>query len=466
MEQPTGDRVHDTWINSDRTVPVRFVRPLLQFTRTAAAGGIVLLVATIVALAWANGPFGDSYQAFWNTQFNIDLGSFHIDETIKELINDGLMAIFFFVVGLEIKRELVVGDLADRRQATLPAIAALGGMVVPALIFVSFVVGEGGEASRGWGVPMATDIAFTLGVVSLLGTRVSVQAKLFLLALAIADDIGAIVVIAVFYTTGLSLGWLALAFTGLAAIWVAQRVGIRALPIYLTLAILTWFFTLESGVHATLAGVAVAFLTPIRAWYSDTEYHRRTKWIVDQYELDSQAPRPHERVDFNALQLAKVAHESVSPLDRAEQAFTPWSSFVILPLFALANAGVRFVGVDIGEAVTSPVALGVAVGLIVGKSVGITAATYIGVRTGLSSLPAGTTWTHIVGLAALAGIGFTVSLFITELAFTDEGLLSASKLGIFIGSIVAGTIGYLVLRRARPVDAPPSEEPLETAVPV
>jgi NhaA family Na+:H+ antiporter len=465
MEHPQVERVHDTWVHSDRPVPVRFVRPLLQFTRVAASGGIVLIIAAIAALVWANAPFGETYDRFWNNHLNIELGAFHFDESLKELVNDGLMAIFFFVVGLEIKRELVVGDLADRRSATLPAIAALGGMVVPALIFVLFVIGAGGEASRGWGIPMATDIAFSLGVASLLGSRVSVQAKLFLLALAIADDIGAIAVIAIFYTSDLSLTWLGLAILSLVVIWVAQRVGIRSLAVYLILALAVWFFTLESGVHATLAGVAVAFLTPIRPFYSDSEYYRRTKWIVDQYELDSHAPRRRERVDFNALQLAKVANESVSPLDRAEVAITPWSSFVILPLFALANAGVRFVGLDVGEAVTSPVALGVAIGLIVGKTVGVTGATYLGVRSGLGRLPAGTTWTHILGLASLAGIGFTVSLFITELAFTDEALLTAAKLGIFIGSGVAGLVGYVALRTAKaPSSPPPADDDLEDAV--
>jgi NhaA family Na+:H+ antiporter len=463
MKLPKVERVHHTWIHSDRTVPARFMRPFLRFTRTASAGGIVLLVAAVAALVWANAPFGETYETFWETHVEINLGAFHFDESLKHLVNDGLMAIFFFVVGLEIKRELVVGDLADRKQAALPAIAALGGMVVPALLYVMFVLGEPGEATRGWGIPMATDIAFSLGVASLLGARVSVQAKLFLLALAIADDIGAIAVIAVFYTDDLSLTWLALAIGVLALISIAQRVGIRSQGVYLILALIAWFFTLESGVHATLAGVAIAFLTPIRPWYSDAEYYRRTKWIVDQYDLDSHAPRQRERVDFNALQLAKIATESVSPLDRAEVQFTPWSSFVILPIFALANAGIRFVGLDVGEAITSPVALGIAFGLVLGKTVGVTFATYLGVRSGMGKLPPGTTWTQILGLAALAGIGFTVSLFITELAFTDTALLSAAKLGIFLGSGVAGVVGYMALRTGKPPTSPPADE-LEDAV--
>ncbi len=458
MKQPKVERVHHTWIHSERAVPARFMRPLLRFTRTASAGGIVLLIAAAAALIWANAPFGETYETFWNTHVDISVGAFHLEESLKHLVNDGLMAIFFFVVGLEIKREIAVGDLADRKQAALPAIAALGGMVVPALVYVMFVLGEPGEATRGWGIPMATDIAFSLGVASLLGARVSVQAKLFLLALAIADDIGAIAVIAVFYTDDLSMGWLALAIGALAVIAIAQRIGIRSQGFYFIAALVAWFFTLESGVHATLAGVAVAFLTPIRPWYSDAEYYRRTKWIVDQYELDSTAPRQRERVDFNALQLAQIASESVSPLDRAEVQFTPWSSFVILPVFALANAGVRFVGLDVGDAITSPVALGIAFGLVVGKTFGVTAATYLGVRSGLGKLPTGTTWPQIFGLAGLAGIGFTVSLFITELAFTDATLLSAAKLGIFLGSGVAGIVGYLALRSGKPPTSPPADD--------
>jgi NhaA family Na+:H+ antiporter len=442
-------RIHQTWVNSDRRVPTRFVRPFVRFTEIAASSGIVLLVAAVVALIWANGPFGDSYETFWGTHFEISVGSFHFDESLKHVVNDGLMAIFFFVVGLEIKREIVVGDLNDRKQAALPAIAALGGMVVPALIFVAFVVGTGGEATRGWGIPMATDIAFSIGVISLLGARVSTGAKLFLLALAIADDIGAIAVIAIFYTDDLSLAFLAAAIGGLGLVYIAQRVGIRSAGFYWVLGLVVWFLVFESGVHATLAGVALAFLTPIHAWYSDDEYFQRSRWILDRYDMESDTPRRRERVDASALTLASVARESVAPLDRLEGSLHPWSAFVVIPIFALANAGVRIVDLDFGEAVTSPVALGVGIGLLVGKIVGISLATWIAVMTGVGKLPKRTQWRDMFGLAALAGIGFTVSLFITELAFTSEILIDQAKIGIFIGSGLAGIVGYSLLRMAK-----------------
>jgi NhaA family Na+:H+ antiporter len=414
-----------------------------------AASGIVLLLAAIVAIVWANSGFGDTYEKVWETVFKIEVGSFHLEESLREFINDGLMAIFFLVVGLEIKRELVVGELRDPKAAALPAIAALGGMVVPALIFVAFVAGEGGEATRGWGIPMATDIAFSIGVVALLGSRVPVGAKLFLLALAIVDDIGAIAVIAIFYTEDLAFSWLAAAVITLLIIWAAQKGGIRAAIFYWPMGILAWFFLLESGVHATLAGVALGLMTPARAMYSDEEYHRKATYVLDTYAPQPASPHGHDRVDHEARQLAAIAHESIAPLNRLEHQLHPWSSFLIVPLFALANAGVAFGGVDIVEALTSPVALGVALGLLVGKIAGISAFTVLAVRLGLGRLPRHTTWTHIIGVAALAGIGFTVSLFVTSLAFEDPVLTDLAKIGIFAGSGLAGLIGYLLLRLPR-----------------
>ncbi len=449
----SDSRVHQTWIHSDRQIPTRFVRPLLEFTHIEASGGVVLLIAAVAALIWANAPFGESYDRFWDFHITLEAGDFTLDESLRHIVNDALMAIFFFVVGLEIKRELVVGDLRDRKRAALPAIAALGGMVVPAAIYVAFVAGTGGEATQGWGIPMATDIAFSIGVVSLLGTRVSVGAKLFLLALAIVDDIGAIAVIAIFYTSDLSLGWLVLGVGGLVAIAVASRVGIRNQAFYVIAGIAVWFFVFESGVHATLAGVALGLMTPVMPWYSDEEYYTRSGLILSRYQMDAAGPRSRERLDQEALDLASIARESISPLDRLEHALHPWSSFVVVPLFALANAGVRFVDIDAVDLLTSSVTLGVAVGLVVGKFAGISLATWIAVRTGIGRLPARTGWTQVAGLALLAGIGFTVSLFITELAFEDALLSDAAKIGIFIGSTAAGVLGYTLLRRG----ATPSE---------
>ena len=438
-------RVHQTWLHSSRAVPARFVRPVLRFTHIESAGGIVLLIAAIAALVWANAPFGESYEHFWETHMDFALGPIHLEETLREIVNDGLMAIFFFVVGLEIKRELVLGELRDPKAAALPAFAALGGMIVPALLFVA-IVGLGNDASHGWGIPMATDIAFSVGVISLLGRRVPVGAKLFLLALAIVDDIGAIVVIAVFYTEQLFFGWFGAALAMLALIWVAQRVGIRSVPAYVVIGGFAWLFLLESGVHATLAGVAIGFLTPARSMYSDREYHERTTRLLGRYDFDAAAPDGSERVDHDALEVAQVARESVSPLQRAENALHPWSSFLIVPIFALANAGVRFAGVDLVDAVTSDIALGVAVGLVLGKLVGISAFTWLAVRLGLGKLPRGTGWVHITGLALIAGIGFTVSLFVTSLAFGEPVIGDLAKTGIFVGSTIAGIAGFALLR--------------------
>jgi NhaA family Na+:H+ antiporter len=355
------------------------------------------------------------------------------------------------VVGLEIKRELVVGELRDPKKAALPAIAALGGMVVPAVIYLAFVAGQGGEATDGWAIPMATDIAFSVGVISLLGKRVSTGAKLFLLALAIADDIGAILVIAVVYTSDLAFVWLGAGILGLVVVYLATRAGIRSMLFYVVAGVLIWFFIFESGVHATLAGVALGLMTPVFPLYSEEDYRRRSSWILGRFEMNRAAPNHRERLDYDAMQMAAVARESVAPLDRLEHSLAPWSSFVVVPLFALANAGVRFADFENGvvDALTSPVTLGVGLGLLVGKLVGISVATWLAVRTGLGKLPTQTGWSQIVGLAALAGIGFTVSMFVTELAFTEAALADSAKVGIFIGSGLAGIIGYTMLRRSK-----------------
>ena len=436
------------WVASDRFIPKTFVRPALRFTSISASSGIVLIIAAILAMLWANlAVFGDTYATFWETHMDLSFGPVHLEETYKEIVNDGLMAIFFFVVGLEIKRELVLGELRDPKKAALPAMAALGGMVVPALIFVVFASGAGAEALRGWGIPMATDIAFSLGVLALVGSRVPIGAKLFLLALAIVDDIGAIVVIAIFYTEDLSFGYLALGLGALLVIAVASQVNIRAYSFYVPVAIVAWFGFLESGVHATIAGVALGLLTPSRPLYNGAEFDRTTRRIIDYYPAESDEPRFHELVEHEARLLADVARESIAPLSRLENGLHNWSSFAIIPLFALANAGVRLVGVDLGEAATSAVALGVAVGLLVGKPIGVVAFAWFAVKLGWGVLPRNTGWNHIIGTAILAGIGFTVALFIAELAYTDAAITDLAKIGIFTGSIAAGVVGYLFLRR-------------------
>jgi NhaA family Na+:H+ antiporter len=438
---------YETWATSDRFIPKTFARPFIRFTRVEASSGIVLLIAAIAALVWANSPFSETYFSILETHLTIEMGSFHFDESVLHLINDGLMAIFFFVVGLEIKRELVLGDLRDRKAAALPVMAALGGMIVPALIY--FALNAGTDAAHGWGIPMATDIAFAVGVVALLGSRVPPGAKLFLLALAIADDIGAISVIAIFYTNELHIGYFALAIAGLAGVWLAQRARIRALIFYIPLALLIWFFTLESGVHATLAGVALGFLTPAHPYFKPREFDTRARAILDQFPVEPDSPSAQERAEHEVVSMIATAQESISPLTRLEENLVGWSSYFIVPLFALANAGVDFRNTSFGETATSAIALGVAMGLIVGKIVGISLFTFIAVRSGMGSLPKGTCWNHIIGLSAVAGIGFTVSLFVAGLAFADPHQIELAKVGIFVGSFVSGVLGAVLLSRAR-----------------
>lgn len=444
------DPRHQTWISSDRFVPKTFVRPFVRFSRVEAASGIVLLAAAIAALIWANSAFSNLYGSILEERIVIEIAGFHLNESVLEIINDGLMAIFFFVVGLEIKRELVLGDLRDPRAAALPVMAALGGMLIPALIYIFLNVGAGGEAIRGWGIPMATDIAFALGIVALLGSRVPPGAKLFLLAVAIADDIGAIAVIAIFYTEDLSAGYLAAALAGLGVVWIAQKVGIRSLVFYVPVALAIWYFTLESGVHATLAGVALAFLTPARPHYSHETMDEKTREILDQYPADINNHHDQEHADHEALLISEIARESVSPLNRLELSLVAWSSFLIVPVFALANAGVDFREIGFVEAMGSTVALGVAAGLVVGKLIGITGFTWAAVKLNIGKLPPGTGWLHVIGLAAVAGVGFTVSLFVAGLAFSDPHLTDLAKVGIFAGSAVAGVVGTVLLLIAKP----------------
>jgi NhaA family Na+:H+ antiporter len=342
-----------------------------------------------------------------------------------------------------------LGDLRDRKAAALPVMAALGGMILPAGIYLLLTLDAGEVALRGWGIPMATDIAFAVGVLALLGSRVPSGAKLFLLALAIADDIGAITVIAVFYTEDLHLGYLAFAIGGLALARVANLVHIRSLVFYVPLGLVVWFLTLESGVHATLAGVALGFLTPARPMYPAEEFDRRARAILDTFPLEPDTPEAREHADHEAILLSDISAEAVSPLSRLEHRLQTWSSFVVVPLFALANAGVDFRGVDIVAALTSSVALGVATGLVVGKIAGITLFSFIAVRTGMGRLPAGTSWSQVIGLAAVAGIGFTVALFVAGLAFDDPAVNDLAKVGIFSGSLVAGVIGATILARSK-----------------
>jgi len=421
-----------TFVSSQKALARFVARPVLRFIQLEVASGILLLVATAVALVWVNSPWHESYHDLWETTIVLEVGGLiEFSESLEAFVNDGLMALFFFVVGLEIKRELVVGQLSEGRAAALPAIAALGGMVVPALVFTAF--NAGGEGSSGWGIPMATDIAFALGVVALLGSRVHPRLKLFLLALAIVDDIGAIAVIAVFYTDDLSLGWLPVAWLGLVAVVVLQRFRVWSLTPYLAIGLVVWYATLESGVHATIAGVLLGLLTPARP-------------LLGEDEAREMVPDLSEGITVaNANQVSFVAKESVSVAERLEYALHPWTSYLVIPVFALANAGIELSSEALSEAATSPLTIGVVLGLVVGKPVGIVGFTWVATRLGLR-LPLGMGWPQFIGMGIVAGIGFTVSIFIAGLAFTDEVLRDDAKIGILAGSAIAAVVGLVILR--------------------
>jgi NhaA family Na+:H+ antiporter len=424
-----------------------------------AAGGLVMLAAAVVALIWANSAWSAGYDSLWETPVRLAAGSAAIDLTLRDWVNDALMAVFFLVVGLEIKRELVAGDLRDPKVAALPAMAALGGMVVPALIFTAFNAGH--EGSHGWGIPMATDIAFAVGVVSLLGRRVPTGAKLFLLTLAIVDDLGAIVVIAIFYTDDLSLPWLGLALLAMAAAVVLRRADVRHLLPYGLLGVGCWIALHASGVHPTIAGAAFGFLTPAWSFYDPRRLAPRARTIVDDIDAtmadDVLDTGELERNEARISDLVRLARESESPLDRIVAALNPWVSFAIVPLFALANAGVPLSGDAVDGALGNRVVLGVALGLLVGKPVGVFGATWLACRFRLGRLPAGAAWRHLFGVAVCAGVGFTVALFVAGLSFDDPALIDPAKIGILVGSLLSGILGYLVLRTARAAPAPEAD---------
>jgi NhaA family Na+:H+ antiporter len=375
----------------------------LAFFHHEAAGGLMLVVAALVALLASNSPLAWLYDGFLHTPVGVRVGPLALDKSLLHWINDGLMAIFFFLVGLEIKRELLQGELSTFGQAALPVVAAIGGMVVPAVIYIGINTGDP-VALRGWAIPTATDIAFAVGVLALLGPRIPSSLKIFLLALAIIDDLGAIVIIALFYTDNLSLVSLTLAFAGLAVLAILNGRGVTRLAPYLLTGVFIWVCVLKSGVHATLAGVAVALAIP----------------------------------------LTSKSEGEPSLLEQLEESLHPWVAFAVLPLFAFANAGVSLQGLS-PENLLEPIPLGIAAGLFAGKAIGIFGATWIAVMGGLAGKPDGASWLQILGVALLSGIGFTMSLFIGMLAFPDPAEAASLRLGVLTGSLLSAVAGYLLL---------------------
>jgi NhaA family Na+:H+ antiporter len=426
---------------------IRIIRPFQAFAENKTSGGILLLLCTIAALVWANSQWAESYAHLWHTNFTISLAGWALSHDLHFWVNDLLMVIFFFVVGLEIKREILVGELASVRRASLPILAAAGGVIVPALIYIS--LNAGGPGAGGWGIPMATDIAFALGVMVVLGPRVPFGLRVFLTALAIVDDIAAVLVIAVFYTAAIS--WTAVAIAGatLILLFALNRLGARQPLTYALGGGVLWLAVLASGVHATIAGVALAFAIPSRTPIDGRQFVKRARQTLDHFEAvsdDTRTLMTNEEQQAAVHALEEGCEKIQPPLHRMEHALHPWVTFLILPVFALANAGVAITG-NFGQTLVEPVTLGVILGLVLGKPIGIFVATWLAVRSGLASLPAGVTWNHIHGAGWLGGIGFTMSLFIAGLAFTDEAQLTMAKLGILVASTCAAVVGSLLLMR-------------------
>jgi NhaA family Na+:H+ antiporter len=419
------------------------------FVHSEVAGSILLLACTIVALAWANSPWADSYFDLLHTYMGVSWGDASFKLSLHHWINDGLMVVFFFVVGLEIKRELVVGELSTFNKAALPVAAAVGGMVVPAALFIVF--NSGGVGARGWGIPMATDIAFALGVLAIFGTRAPLGLKVFLTALAIADDLGAVAVIAIFYTEQINILSLGVAAVLLALLFVAIRARMRKGILYL-LIVGVWMAVFSSGIHATVAGILMAMVIPVRPrvdprrFIDETEerLERIKKMELSEHSLLS------DREQLDIVESIHARAEDALPAGLVlEHYLHPVQVWLILPLFALANAGVA-IGGDLMTVLASPIALGIIVGLVVGKPVGIGLLSWLAVTSGRGTLPEGVTWAQVAGAGCLAGIGFTMSLFITDLAFDNELLIATAKIGILGASLMSGMLGFAILSKALP----------------
>jgi NhaA family Na+:H+ antiporter len=430
------------------TTPLaQILGPMQEFIRQSQSSGIILLLMTVIALVIANSPLHVWYAALLETHVGITAGALVLEENVLHWVNDGLMALFFFVVGLEIKREVLVGELANPRAAALPILAALGGVVVPAGIYV--LLNRAGAGARGWAVPMATDIAFALGCLALLGNRVPLGLKVFLTAVAIVDDLMAVLVIAVFYASGLHLVWLGAGFGVLLLLALANLFGIRSPIVYASLGVLVWLAFLHSGVHATIAGVLVALTIPARRQIDAPTFLARARAVLRQFEESRNEGTQRQAVEVQqsvVIELEEVCEQVQAPLQKMEHALHGWVAFAIMPVFALANAGVAVSATSLGRE-SLPVLLGIVLGLTLGKPIGIVGASWLAVRAGIAELPQGVTWRHMMGTGVLAGMGFTMSLFIASLAFANPDTLASAKLAILLASLLAGASGLILLRQ-------------------
>jgi NhaA family Na+:H+ antiporter len=427
-----------------RTAAQAVAQPIERFLHVEAASGILLLVAAAVALVWANSGFGQSYVDLWHAPLTIGLGSWTMDKDLHFWINELLMTVFFLLVGLEIKREMVNGALSDLRRAALPLAAAVGGMVVPAAIFTAFTLG--GPGAEGWGVPMATDIAFAVGVLTLLGKRVHPALRVMLLAFAIIDDIGAILVIAIFYSSGLGMDGLAVAAGGLIMAMVMLRIGIRPGLVFAVPLLVMWVGLYRGGIHPTIAGVALGLLIPVRAWYGPEGFMEVARRAMDEFQLRVESGRPDHDLLAPLADIEEAQREAVSPGVRGEAALHPWVAFGIMPLFALANAGVDVRGLDFGTPGSWPVLAGIIAGLLIGKPLGVLLLSWLSVRVGLGILPQGVSWAGMLVMGLAGGIGFTMAIFISELAYVGSELLDVAKLGVLIATGAAGALAMIIGR--------------------
>jgi NhaA family Na+:H+ antiporter len=420
------------------------------FVHSEVTGSILLLACTVAALVWANSPWAGTYNDLLHTYIGISWGDAAFKLSLHHWINDGLMVIFFFVVGLEVKRELVVGELSSVRKASLPVAAAIGGMVVPAVLLVVF--NTGGDGARGWGIPMATDIAFALGVLAIFGTRAPLALKVFLTALAIADDLGAVAVIAIFYTDTIDFTALIVAGIFLVILYVAIRAGVRFIGVLLPLIVGVWVAVFASGVHATVAGIFVALLIPVRPRLMVQEIMTGAEDFLhglSQTDPSEDLVTP-DKYQLNAVEHLREGASDILPTGLVlENIFHPVQVWFILPLFALANAGVA-IGGNVMTVLADPLSLGIIVGLVVGKPLGISLFSWLAVKSGSGALPEGVTWLQVAGAGCLAGIGFTMSLFITDLAFDNEMLITTAKVGILAASLTSGVFGYILLAKSLP----------------
>ncbi len=413
----------------------RLQRSIQTFMRIESASGIVLLVCTAIALIAANSPYAETYQAFWNQTLRLAVDDFVLSYPLWYWVNDGLMPIFFFLIGLEIKRELVIGELSDPKKVVLPVAAAAGGVIVPVAIYLALQYGK--EGQHGWAVPMATDIAFVVGCLSLLGKRVPHGLTVLMLSLAIVDDLAAVLVIALFYTSSISATWVAGALVGLVVVAALSKLGVRSVAIYVLTGAWVWLCTLKSGIHPTIAGVVLGLMTPAMPWLGGEKFLNFLRY-TDETLRKPETTLAQARLLVGDLSFA--SREAVAPLSRIERALHPWTAFVIMPLFALANAGVP---IEL-EGLGAPVGIAVAAGLFFGKSVGIFGASFLAVKLGLATRPQGVTWPILVGAAFLGGIGFTMALFIASLGLSGD-LLVAAKIGVIIGSFASAVVGMLIL---------------------